>query len=456
MKKSLIGSLAAVAAASLVLAGCGSSNDGGDTTAPPAGEATDTATEGEGGGEAGGDVSGTISFAWWGNDDRADKYEQSVALFKEKYPDVEVQTSWQAFPDYWTARNTEAAGSALPDVFQFDSAFLREYAESGRLLDLAPFISSGAIDLSGYDAGLVEAGNLGGQQVAIPTSTNTLAMFVNPTVVDQTGVEFPADGYTWDDLNTFIQATYDAGVKNSDGFALYGSGDYTGTFWLFLQWLIQNGTDPFTDDGQLNFTQDDIKSFFALSADLREAGSVYPVERGVALAPLGGFTMNESAAEMSWDNFLSGYVADSGVEDIQVVPIPSGPNGTGNFFRPSMHLTAGANTENPDAAAALINFLLTDPEVGAIFGTSKGVPADANQRAAVNAEEGSIDARVLAYEELIGATETTTAPIPVKGFGTIEEKWRQLAEEIHYEYITVDEFVDQWWSEAQRAIAEGA
>lgn len=455
MKKTLVGSVAALAAASLVLVGCSSGGGSSDaTTSTDAATDDTTATEDDSDGAAGsGDVSGTISFTWWGNDSRAEFYEESLALFEKAYPDVTVQTSWQAFPDYWTARNTEAAGSALPDVMQFDSAYLREYAGANRLLDLTPYIESGAIDLSGFDSGLVGAGNLSGKQVGIPTSTNTLGMFINPGVIAQTGVEFPADGYTWEDLNTFISATYAADVSNSDGYRLYGSGDYTATFWLFLQWLIQQGTEPFTDDGQLNFTQDDAKGFLGLTSELREKDEIFPVARGVALNPLGGFTMNEVSAEMSWDNFMAGYSADSGSDDLELKMIPAGPNGSDNFFRPSMLLSAGENTKNPEAAAALINFLLTDPEVGAIFGTSKGVPADADQRAAIQAEEGSIDAKVLAYEELIGSTTTSTAPIPVKGFGTIEEKWRQLGEELNYGNLSIDDFVSEWWAEAEMAVS---
>lgn len=105
-----------------------------------------------------------------------------------------------------------------------------------------------------------------------------------------------------------------------------------------------------------------------------------------------------------------------------------------------------------EEAATLINFLLTNPEVGAIFGTSKGVPADSEQRAAVDAAEGSVDAKVMAYEEMIAETETTTAPIPVKGFGTIEEKWRTLGEELNYGNITVEQFASEWWAEAEMAI----
>ncbi|HCX84291.1 MAG TPA: sugar ABC transporter substrate-binding protein [Micrococcales bacterium] len=448
MRKSVISIAAVFAAAGLALTACSSGGGTDDAT----GGAT-SGGDGSAAGEATPDTTPvTINFTWWGNDDRADRYNQAIAKFNEAYPYITVQTSWQAFPDYWTARNTEAAGNALPDVMQFDSSYLREYASTNRLLDLQEFIDNGTIDLGNFDESLVAAGNLNDVQAAIPTSTNTLGMFVNPTVIEQVGVDFPADGYTYDEYNEFVQAVSDANVTNAEGYKLYGSGDYTSTFWFFLQWVIQQGEAPFTDDGQLNFTEDDVVEWLSLTADLRENKAVFPVDRGVALSPLGGFTVNEVAAEATWDNFMASYTADSGTDNLEIVPIWSGDNGTQNFFRPSMLLAAGANTEHAEAAATFINFLLTDPSVGEIFGTSKGVPADSEQRAAIVAEEGSTDAKVLAYEELIGETETSTAPIPVKGFGTIEEKWRNLGEELNYGNITPEQFADEWFAEASMAV----
>lgn len=451
MRTTLIRRVGVGVIAALALAACGSNDTDPDENGTTDGNGNGSGNDATS--EPGGDADPvTIRFTWWGNDDRADRYNDSLALFNEEYPHITVQTSWQAFPDYWTQRNTEAAGRSLPDVMQFDSAYLREYGESERLLDLAPYVADGSIDLGNYDDSVIEGGVLDGVQVGIPTSTNTLGMFVNPTVIDQVGVPFPDEGYTLEDLNVWIQQVSDAEVQSEDGYKLFGMGDYTGTFWFFLQWLVQEGIEPFTADGEFNFTQEHIVEFLSLSAGLREAEAVYPTSRGVALAPLGGFTVNEVAAEASWDNFLAGYVADSGVDEIEILPIWSGANGTQNFFRPSMLLSAGANTEHPEEAALLIDFLLTDPRVGEIFGTSKGVPADSEQRAAVDAEEGSIDARVLEYEDYVATTDTAPAPIPVKGFGSIEEQWRQLSEEMGYGGLTPEQFAEQWWAEAESQI----
>ncbi|MCK0118844.1 extracellular solute-binding protein [Isoptericola sp. S6320L] len=422
------GAVAATAAITLVLTACG----GGDSTDSGDGE--------------GGDV--TLTVAWWGNDDRAAKYEEAIDLYEEANPDVTVQTQFQAWDDYWTARNTEAAGQSLPDVFQMDLSYLRQYGSTGQLADL----SGSSIDTAGFEEALLSSGQIDGAQYGIPTSQNTLALFYNGDLLDELGIEPPAEGYTWEDYNAFAAEVSAAGADMDP--QIYGTGDYTGTFWFFLQWLIQQGEQPFTDDGQLAFDEAQMTEFLNLASDLRESDALFPAERTTQLLPLGGFTVNEAASEMSWDNFLAGYISDSGTENIQMLPMPSGDNGPQQFWKPSMLLSSGANSENPEEAAALIDFLVNDPEVGRIFGTSKGVPAVAAQRDAMEVEEGSVDATVLAYEEAVAPDVTEPAPLPVEGFGSIEAEYKRLAEELGYGNITVDEFVEQWFLFAADAVGQ--
>ena len=422
-----------MAATALVLAACSGGN------AEPAAEEAATADP---------NAEVTLNFTWWGNDDRASRYTEALALFEEEHPNITVQTSFQDFPNYWTARSTEAAGRSLPDVMQFDLSYLREYTENGHLLDLSDYLGEG-IDIEQIDESLLQSGVLEDKQVGIPTSTNTLALFYHPTLLEQTGVEAPSEEYTWDEYNEFISAVSSSGQSTPEGQPIFGGADYTGTFWFFLQWLVQQGITPFTEDGEFGFDEADMKEYLELGNDLRADKAVYPIERATQLLPLGGFTVNESASEISWDNFLAGYTADSADQNIQMLPVPSNEDGEKSmFFKPSMLLSAGANTEHPAEAAMLIDFLINTPEVGRIFGTSKGVPATQAQRDAMTLEEGSVDARVVAYEEAVADHVTEAVPVPVKGFGSIEAEYKRLAEELAYGTITVDEFVESWFSEA--------
>ncbi|WP_277212117.1 ABC transporter substrate-binding protein [Isoptericola croceus] len=391
----------------------------------------------------------TLTVAWWGNDDRAARYQEALDLFTEQNPDITIQSSFTSFDDYWTARNTEAAAGALPDVMQFDSSFLRQYARTGQLLDVTPFLGE-EIDVSGLDDQLIDSGRIEDGVYAVPTATNTLAMFYNPSVVDEVGLEPPSEDITWDEYVDWVAEFSEAGGDLDP--ALYGSNDHTGVFWAFLQHLVQEGVTPFTDDGQIGFTEQDMADWLRSADALRESGAFFPVERNEQLAPEGGFTVNEQAVEMSWDNFLAGYVASSGQDDIAMLPVPSGSDGEKHMFARTFQMTASAQTQHPQEVAALLDFFVNEPEVGRIFGTSKGVPAVAAQRDAMELEPGSVDQRVVDYEEAVADQITEPAPLPVEGFGSIEAEYKRLGEELAYGTLTVDEFAEQWFAFADDAV----
>ncbi|MFE6647461.1 ABC transporter substrate-binding protein, partial [Nocardioides sp. NPDC057772] len=222
----------------------------------------------------------TLTLTWWGDDSRAEKYEEAVALFEEQNPDIDVKTSFTDWDGYWTARSTEAAGKSLPDVMQFDLSYLREYSQSGQLLDLADYTGE-QIDVAGMDENLVKAGEVDGAQLGVPVATNTLALFVNTTLAKEAGVEVPAADYTWDDLNKFTADVSAAGVKSESGKQVYGGGDYVGTMWFFMTWLKQQGIEPFGEDGSFNFGEEEVVEYLELTKDLRADKAVFPAARDV-------------------------------------------------------------------------------------------------------------------------------------------------------------------------------
>src|SRR5690606_7371658 len=89
MNRRLIGGAAAVAAGAVMLAGC--------AAAEPAGEFDP-------------DAKVSLDFAFWGNDDRADRYNQLIEALNEEHPNITIKTTFTDFPSYWEKRATEAAG----------------------------------------------------------------------------------------------------------------------------------------------------------------------------------------------------------------------------------------------------------------------------------------------------------------------------------------------------------
>src|SRR5699024_668818 len=380
----------------------------------------------------------------------ADRYNQAIDLFEEEYPNIDVQANFSSWDDYWPARATEAAGSSLPDVFQMDLAYLTQYGDRNQLLDLTPYLG-GELDATGMPEQLLDSGRVAEGLYAIPQGTNTLAMFANPAIIDELGVEAPTADMTWSDYAAWLAEAADAGADADP--ALYGSYDFTGVFWLFIQHMVQQGNEVFTEDGEIAFSEQDVLDWLALTADLRADGQVWPAERAAQFDPLDGFSALEVATSGTWDNFLAMYYADTEAAQLEDLPVPTveGSDARGLFQKPAMLLSAAQNSEHPEAAAALISFITNDPEVGAIFGTSRGVPSTESARSEM--EVSGTDEQVIAFEDEMADEITEPVPTLPEGFGTIEAAWLRLHESLAYGELTEDEFVEQWFAEADGALA---
>jgi multiple sugar transport system substrate-binding protein len=394
----------------------------------------------DGGGE---DGKVTLNFTWWGADERASRYEEAIDLFEAAHPDIKVQTSFAEFNDYWTQRSTDATGQALPDVFQMDMSYIQEYGNNGLLYDMSEYAGQ-QLDTSTIDEQLLGAGSVNDQQVGIPLSTNTWALLINPDLLDELGVEAPDWDYTWEEFNDLIAEASAAGADMDP--QVYGGGDYTAVWWSFMLHLIQNGTQPFQDSGEWNFTEQDLIDFLSLTDDLR-ADAMVPAERVEQLTPATAFGSGESAMDMTWDNFLTNWGAELGSENLELLPPPSGPDGEKHmFFKPSMLLSMGANTEHPEEAAQLVDFLVNDTEAGQIIGTDLGVPASQERLDALEVEPGSYDEKVIEYEQRVRdegyATEAT--PVQPQGFGAVESEYvTVLAKEFAYGQIDAEELASR-------------
>ena len=394
----------------------------------------------------------TLNFAFWGNDVRAGLYDQAIAAFNEEYPNISVNTSFLDFPAFWEKRQTEAAGGGLPDVMQFDYSYLRQYSENGLLLDLAPYLG-GIIDTEPLSDNVLQIGVVGDQTTAIPTSTNAWGLFLNPTLLQEVGIAPYAGSGSWEDYDSWMQEVSAAATKS--GTELWGGTDYTLRIQNFEIYQRANGEDLFTSDGEPNFTEDDLRAFWELGADNRDDGTAIEEQRLEEIAPLSGFDAGLTASELTWDNFGAGYLANlgEGFSELDLVAPPVTKEGAKDLYlKPAMLHAISAKTKHPEAAATLLNFLINSPEVGKIFGTNRGLPASETQLEGAQLDAGG--EQIKAYEASIADRLGDAPPVPIVGYGTLEQKFLELSREIGFGSITVDDAVTQFFSEMDVVVAQ--
>lgn len=428
MKRAL-GLVAIATSAALTLTACGGGTQEPEATGPGTSAATFDPNE---------EV--TLNLAFWGNDIRAGLYNEAIAAFNEEYPNITVNSTFLGFPEFWAKRQTEAAGGGLPDVMQFDYSYLRQYSENNLLLDLGPYLG-GIIDTESLSEQILGIGVVNDTTYAIPTSTNAWGLFTNPVLLERAGVEdFP--GGSWADYTEWMGR-----VTEAAGGEFWGGSDYTGRIQNFELQLRAEGSHLFADDGTPGFDEARLRQFWEEGQPIRD-GIGIPQQRVEEVLPKGAFDSALTASELTWDNFGAGYLAGlgEGYTELNLLAPPIHEEGARDLYlKPSMLHAISAETEHPEASATLVNFLITSPQSGEIFGTNRGLPASTIALEA--AELDPLSEQIRAHEEAIADRLGDAPPVPIVGFGTLEEKFRVLGTELSFGTKSVDDAVSEFFNE---------
>lgn len=422
-RKRALAAVAMATGAAIALAGCA-----GGTAAPEPAATFDP------------DEEVSLDLAFWGNDVRAELYNEAIAAFNEEYPNITVNASFLGFPEFWEKRQTEAAGGNLPDVMQFDYSYLRQYSQNSLLLPLDPYLGN-IIDTEPLAENILSIGVVDDVTTGIPTSTNAWGLFLNPVLLETAGVE-QFEGGSWEDYTDWM-----AEVTDASGGQFWGGSDYTGRIQNFEIQLRSEGSYLFSEDGEPGFDEERLTEFWESGQEIRDGIGV-PQQRVEEVTPLGPFDTANTASELTWDNFGSGYLGNLGASytELGLVAPPVTEEGTKDLYlKPSMLHAISANTDHPEAAATLVNFLVNSPQSGEIFGTNRGLPASETALAA--AELDPLSQQVKDYEASIADRLGDAPPVPIVGYGTLEEKFRQLGAELNFGTITVEDAVAQFFSE---------
>ncbi len=382
----------------------------------------------------------SLNYTFWGNEDRAGRYTEAIAAFEEQYPNISINETFSDYPSYWEKRQTEAAGGGLPDVMQFDFTYLRQYGDNGLLLNLSDYFDNG-ITTEDIDESLLATGELDDGTYAIPTGYSAWSVFQNPALLADVGVEPYEGGTSWEDYDAYM-----ASVTEASGGSVYGGSDTTQRIQDLELKMRQDGRELFTDEGELNFTQEELVAHWEEGQENRDS-VIVPQRTLEEIMPVSGFGGNLTTSEMSWSNFLGGYLGDTGAEELTIVAPPTDNPGEADLYRKvGLMQAASASTEHPEAAATFIDFLINSPEVGEIFGATLGIPASATQLEGANLE--GPDAAVQEYLDSISDRLGDVPAAPVSGFGAIEQTFWDLGKSIGLGAITPEEAAKQFFDEA--------
>lgn len=343
-----------------------------------------TACGGDDEGGSDGDVE--LRFSWWGNDQRAADTQRAIDAFEEANPGITVHGEPSDFDAYFDRIATEVAAGGPPDVITMGGAYPGEYGGRGALLDLDTV--SDVLDTSNIEESALSNGVFDGVQYGMPTGVNTYGLVADPAQFEAAGVPMPDDDtWSWEDFVDIADQL--AGNLPEDTYALP---DPTAAETLELFSLHSTGTGLYTAEGGLGITEQSFIDWWNMTLGLTGSGAT--PEASLTSELLGQpnpeqtlIGRGQAAMQFDWSNQLPALREASG-NDLVLLRVPGESTGQvpGMWLQASQLYTISADSDHPEEAAMLVDFLVNSVEAGQEILTDRGVPANSEVLAAITPE----------------------------------------------------------------------
>lgn len=390
------------------------------------------------------DGSKTLSMTWWGNQVRNERTQAALDKYHELNPDVTVEGQFFQWDDYWSKLATSAAGKKMQDLVQMDISYLDQYVTKGQLLDLTPYIESGALDTENIPDNVLEMGVVGDGNYGIASGVNAPVIFYNKTLLADNGLEFK-DNAT---LDEFIELSKQVYEKTGYRACLGGSANYM-EHWSRGQGLA-------LVDKTIPGTAEDYVDYFKVKEQGIEEGWFIPQELS---ASSGGaveedpLVYGSSPETMVWcnlaggSNMLTAYqsAAAEGVE-IGITTIPTNDPKKSNYLKPSMFFSISADTKDPDAAVAVLDYLINSKEANEILLGERGIPASTKVAEEINPLISETEQKITKFvNEVVAVNCSPINPPAPEGNSEVTDVLKKLEEKIGYGECTSEEAAKEYF-----------
>lgn len=376
------------------------------------------------------DFSGVeFRIAWWGGDARHNATLELLKDFGSKYKNLTVKEQYSGFNDYFTQIETQLTGNIEPDVYQMDWSKILSFVESDQLLDLTPYIESGALDLSNVDPSTIAIGEMNGGNYAIATGINAPLYLYNPAIAEEAGVDVTR-AIVWDDLVDICKKVYDKTGARAQF-------DFEG-------FIRACGETYFTEDGKaVGFSPETLAAWWEFQTEGMEYGFIASPEN----------MPDDTVTAISEGDYWIAYRFTNQLEimekdaatDMEWFAYPiSDKNTATSFLKPNTLWAIKADTENPDLAVAFLNYWVNDTKVYEICGIDRGFPISSEVAEYLEPNFSDSNKEVveilnyLAEEKLLSPIEP---PAPSKS-GEAKDELSLYAEQVDYGMIDTKDFLN--------------
>lgn len=338
---------------------------------------------------------GNIEVNWWGDQSKHERRTEAIKDF-EKENEIETSVTYSGWDGYWDKLSTKISGGNAPDVFLMSSRYMRQYAEGGSLMEL----DDTDIDLDSFEEEGLDVGKIDGKLYGIPTGLNAMSLIYNEELLKEADVSYdPDERLTWDE---FANLAEEITEKLPEGkYAVENSM----RDWEALQYFTRNNGESFyAEDGKsLGISKETLTNWFNYWLQLQEDG-VTPSADETSSYQAGEheqmpIVKGDAVFVITWNNEAE-IINNLTDGEVKTTLLPKLDNGHDpDFLHGSAYWVISDDTDSPEESAELIEYLLTDPEVGKSMGTDEGVPSHIDTQEDLKEEGVEKDTRQISLIE---------------------------------------------------------
>lgn len=300
-----------------------------------------------------------------------------IDLFEKDHSNIAVESTIVPWSEYWTKLQTSIPNGTGPDVFWMN-LYIQPYIEEGLLYDMTEDIESAGVDLSVFPESVLQAYQTEGHTYGIPKDYDGIAVFYNKELFDEKGVDYPAEGWTWDDFQKISESLTD---DTHYGYAANPSAEIG-----YRSFMLSNG-GAFTNEDYtepLYNSAEDVEALQFLH-DMMYVSKCSPTASDMVEMDPGDMFIGGQVGMISDGSWSLSKYADALGDELGVMEMPGKVNN--NTPTSGLALCISANSSNTKAAMEFVEFAATKEA------------QDATVSAAIPANTKSADAWLAQYAD---------------------------------------------------------
>lgn len=395
-----------------------------------------------------------LRASWWGNQDRTD---HTIAVFDQFGADHGISFTYEynSYDSYWETLATQSVGNNMPDIIQQVTDQFAGYINNGLLVDLSPYVESGALDLSDCEEAYISGGRYKDGLYGVSLGTNVMTIIYNPALLEAAGVEVPSMDWTWSDFVATAREIYEKTGVQTENVAL-GMPRY-----LLEPMIRSKGQSLYSADGKSFGFDDEVKaemvSVIQDCYDLVQEGVFVDPEEQLLWQDNSerAICKGEAAMAMNWSSVFSTFCSYYDLDlEMTTQPLFDDAVTQGMYLRPAQFFSVTKDCKDPEAAARAISYFINDLEANQLLNGERGIPAATSVRSELKEAAGETDRKVYDFMDSILDYCRDADPAEPSASRQCVEILNNNVMEVMYGQMTAQECIDGWMEQSAAILAE--